>query len=64
MASETMEGIGDNLIAMDGVDYSKGLAKSLLPENYEYKFEKVEVVSDMDEFGEVQMMVIGRVNIN
>ena len=64
MARETVEGIGESLIAMDEVTYSEGLAKSLLPENYKYKFEKMEVVSDMDEFGEVQMMVIGRANIN
>ena len=64
MAHETVEGIGESLIAMDDVTYSEGLAKSLLPENYKYKFEKMEVVSDMDEFGEVQMMVIGRANIN
>ena len=60
MARETVEGIGESLIAMDEVTYSEGLAKSLLPENYKYKFEKMEVVSDMDKFCEVQMMVIGR----
>ena len=32
--------------------------------NYEYKFEKIEVVSDMDELGQEQMMVIERANIN
>ena len=60
MARETVEGIGECLIATDEVTYSEGLAKSLLPENYKFKFEKMEVVSDMDEFGEIQMMVIGR----
>ena len=64
MARETVEGIGESLIAMDEVTYSEGLAKSLLPENYKYKFEKMEVVSDIDEFGGVHLIVIGRANIN
>jgi hypothetical protein len=64
MANETVEGIGESLIAMDDLTYSDGLTESLLTDNYEYKFEKIEVVSDMGEFGEVQMMVIGRSNIN
>ena len=48
MANETVEGIGESLIAMDDLTYSDGLAKRLLTENY----------------GEVQMMVIVRSNIN
>jgi hypothetical protein len=60
MAHETVEGIGESLFAMDDVTYSEGLAKSLLPENHKFKFKKMEVVRDMDEFGEIQMMVIGR----
>ena len=51
MAHKTLEGIGKNLTATDDVAYSEGMAKSLLQKNYEFKFEKIEVVSDMDEFG-------------
>ena len=33
MANETVEGIGESLIAMDDLTYSDGLTKSLLTEN-------------------------------
>ena len=48
---------------MDTTQYNEGLALSLLPEDYLYSFEKIEVVKDIDVYGEVEMMIVGRANV-
>ena len=48
---------------MDTTQYNEGLALSLLPEDYLYSFEKIDVVKDIDVYGEVEMMIVGRANI-
>ena len=49
--------------AMDKRDYSEGLARNFLPEQYEYHFDKLEVINDVDEHGEVKMEVAVRVKV-
>ena len=50
-------------MAMDRNVYNEGLANSMLPEGYSYEFDKIDVISGMDENGELQIDIIGRVNI-
>ena len=58
-----MEGNQEEEVTMEENVYCEGLAKTLLPEGYEYHFDKLDVVSDMDENGEVKMDIIGRAKI-
>ena len=41
-------------MATDETEYDEGLALSVLPENYEYKFESIEIIRDLDDYGEVK----------
>ena len=40
----------EHVVAMYETDYNKGLAMTLLPEGYNYNFENIEVISEMDEY--------------
>ena len=48
---------------MDKNDYCEGLARTILPEEYEYHFQNLEVVNDIDAHGEVNMNITVRVNV-
>ena len=65
METEDQSGVNENVevFAMDKNDYSEGLAKTILPEEYEYHFQNLEVVNDIDAHGEVNMNVTVRVNV-
>ena len=65
----TMEGGGledreeEQVVAMDETDYNKGLAMTILPEGYNYNFENIEVISEMDEYGEMKINITARVDV-
>ena len=64
MDSAVMEGLDkEGVFAMDNSVYCEGIAKSLLPEGHDYKFEKIDVISELDENGEIQVDIVGRVNV-
>ena len=51
-------------MAMDEKEYSENVAKSLLPEDRLYMFEKVNLVSKMDQNGEVQIEIDARTDVH
>ena len=57
-----MEGI-DVSVAMDKQEYDKGLAMSILPEGHNYNFKDIKVISDIDDYGEVKMEIMGRADV-
>ena len=53
----------EHVVAMYETDYNKGLAMTLLPEGYNYNFENIEVISEMDEYGEMKIDISARVDV-
>ena len=50
-------------VAMDETFYSESMAKMLLPEDQNYSFESVKLISELDENGEVKIDIVGRTDI-
>ena len=48
---------------MDKASYTEGLALSILPEGHKYSFHSIEVISELDENGELQIDIDGRVDV-
>ena len=48
---------------MDETEYNKGLGMAILPDDYNYIFEDVKVISEMDEHGEIKMEISARVDV-
>ena len=44
-------------------ELKENLAIGLLPDDREYHFEKVDLISSIDEFGEVKMEIVGRTDV-
>ena len=63
MESDRMDGIVEEAFAMDPKVFNEGLAMTILPEGYKYNFEGVELISEMDEHGEIKMDIAARVNV-
>jgi hypothetical protein len=53
----------EELVAMDETEYNKGLAMAILPDDYNYIFEDIKVISEMDEHGEIKMEISARVDV-
>ena len=48
---------------MDKASYTEGLDLSILPEGHKYSFHSIEVISELDENGELQIDIDGRVDV-
>ena len=48
---------------MDARKYGEGLALSILPEGHSYHFQTVNVISEIDENGEMQLDIVGRADV-
>ena len=53
----------DESVTMNEEVYKESVANSLLPDNYSYYFERIDLVSEMDENGEVKIDIIGRTDV-
>ena len=59
-----MEGVEEERVnAINHEQYNEGLALSILPEGYNYHFQSIEVISEMDINGEMQIVITGRTNV-
>ena len=63
MESDRVEGMEEEVVAMEEAEYNKGMANTILPDGYDYHFKEIKVISDMDEHGEVMMDITTRVNV-
>ena len=63
MESDRVDGMEEEGVAMEEADYNKGLAMTILPEGYNYSFQECRVISEMDEYGEIQVDISARVNV-
>ena len=59
-----IDGVEEETVAMDENHYNESVARSLLPEDKNYSFESIHLVSDMDENGEVKIDVVGRTDVH
>ena len=50
-------------VTMNEKEYSELIATGLLPEERDYRFEAVNLISDMDENGEVKIEITGRTDV-
>ena len=59
-----MEGVEEERVtAINHEQYNEGLALSILPEGYNYHFQSIEVISEMDINGEMQIVITGRTTV-
>ena len=49
---------------MDQKEYAEGLARTILPEGFNYEFENINVISEIDENGEIQIEIVGRADVD
>ena len=61
MECDSIEGVEEERVnAINKDQYNEGLALSILPEGYNYHFQSIVVISEIDENGELQIVFSGR----
>jgi hypothetical protein len=64
MECDSIEGVEEERVnAINKDQYNEGLALSILPEGYNYHFQSIVVISEIDENGELQIVIGGRTNV-
>ena len=64
MECDSTEGVEDERVtAIKNEQNNEGLAWSILPEGYNYHFQSIEVISEMDINGEMQIVITGRTTV-
>ena len=64
MECDSIEGVEEERVnAINKDQYNEGLALSILPEGYNYHFQSIVVISEIDENGELQIVISGRTNV-
>ena len=60
----TMHIENEETVAMNEKLYNESLAKTLLPEDRNYSFESINLISELDENGEIKIDIVGRTDVN
>ena len=60
----TMHSANEETVAMNEKLYNESLAKTLLPEDRNYSFESINLISELDENGEIKIDIVGRTDVN
>ena len=60
----TMHSANEETVAMNEKLYNESLAKTLLPEDRNYSFESINLISELDDNGEIKIDIVGRTDVN